>query len=202
MREWWELRPTAFINFLIFIIMNELKFNPAVTAIRRKTLSAPIAWLIQHHYLSSGQSKILDYGCGYGSDVRLLREWNKDLYVEGYDPYYNRIDLGDTFYDVVLCTFVLNVVNVDEQNDILKKIWRQLKANGQLFITVRRDVAPGTTRFERSNGTYHIQRFVELDLKYFKVLYSNSKFAIYYVNERNLLLYLDNMDLLGIDEEG
>lgn len=182
--------------------MNEMKFNPAVTAIKRRTLSAPIAWLIGHHYLRSGQSQILDYGCGYGSDVLFLKDWNKGQLVEGFDPYYNKIDLGDAYYDVVLCTYVLNVVEERDQDNILANIWGQLRAGGRLFITVRRDIAFGTTTFKHSNGTYHIQRFVELDANYFKVLYSNSKFAIYYANESDLTRYLDNMDLFGTIKEG
>lgn len=184
--------------------MDELKFNPAVTAIKRRTLSAPIAWLIEHHYLRSGQSQILDYGCGYGSDVLLLRDWNNGYTVVGYDKYHEDLDISKGFtcacqwyFDVVLCTYVLNVVDEQEQLDIISKMWQHTRANGHIFISVRRDIANGTTIIKHSDGSWHLQRFVELNEKYFLHINSNSKFAIYYASENDLTRYLYDMGLLG-----
>lgn len=189
--------------------MNELKFNPAVTAIGRTKLSAPIAWLIGHHYLRSGQSKILDYGCGYGSDVRLLRDWNKGCPVIGYDKYHKDYNIslgfsceGNFYFDVVLCTYVLNVVDEKEQLDIIHNMWQHTLADGHLYISVRRDIADGTTIFKHSDGSFHLQRFVLLDEKYFRCINSNSKFAIYHASENDVTKYLYEMGFFGTIKEG
>lgn len=188
--------------------MSNKQFTPQVTAIKRRSLSAPISWLIKHHYLRSGQSKILDYGCGYGSDVLLLRRWNKGYPVQGYDPYHKDIDMtkgfpyvGNLYFDVVLCTYVLNVVDEQEQLDIIRKMWQYTRANGHLYISVRRDIATGTTVFKHLDGTWHLQRFVELDSKYFMKLYENTKFAIYHATEIDVTLYLKDMGVFGTIKE-
>lgn len=177
------------------------QFHPEVTAIKRRSLSAPVDWLVRHQYLRSGQSKILDYGCGYGSDVQILKDWNEGYPVQGYDPYHKNADMTKGFpynlnYDVVLCTYVLNVVDEQEQIDIIRKMWQHLRENGQLYISVRRDVAPGTTVFKHIDGTWHLQRFVELDTKYFTKLHENTKFAIYHATEWDVTWYLYKMGIL------
>ena len=189
--------------------MANKQFHPEVTAIKRRSLSAPVAWLVRHHYLRSGQSKILDYGCGYGSDVLLLRDWNKGYPVQGYDPYHKDIDMtkgfpyvGNLYFDVVLCTYVLNVVDEQEQLDIIRKMWQYTRANGHLYISVRRDVAPGSTVFKHSDGTWHLQRFVELNTKYFMKIHENTKFAIYHATEYDVTRYLHDMGIFGVVEEG
>lgn len=187
--------------------MANKQFHPEVTAIKRRSLSAPVAWLVGHDYLRSGQSKILDYGCGYGSDVQILKDWNEGYPVKGYDPYHKNADMTKGFpynlyFDVVLCTYVLNVVDEQEQLDIIRKMWQSTRANGHLYISVRRDVAPGTTVFKHSDGTWHLQRYVMLDEKYFRCINSNSKFAIYHATEYDVTRYLHDMGIFGDIKEG
>ena len=121
------------------------------TAITRKKLSVPMRKL-QEQGLLDPRLTILDYGCGKGSDARLLLEQN--FYVSGYDPYFypdNRV-LMDDFYDVVTCNYVLNVIKLDKDIDeLMRNIKRVLMKNGVAYITVRRDIKEdGYT----SNGTY------------------------------------------------
>jgi len=54
-----------------------------LTAIKRKKLSAPMAWLKQKGLLKKG---FLDYGCGRGSDADLIAD--PSCMVSKYDPHY------------------------------------------------------------------------------------------------------------------
>lgn len=54
-----------------------------LTAIERIYLSFPARFLLEKNLL---QGKILDFGCGFGNDVKLLQQ--KSFDITGYDPYY------------------------------------------------------------------------------------------------------------------
>ena len=95
----------------------------------------------------------LDYGCGRGYDA-------DNLGMVKYDPhYFPNQDVLRARYTHVTCNYVLNVVDLPTQVEILQKINDLLLDNGVAYITVRRDVKKdGFT----SKGTY--QRNVILDL--------------------------------------
>ena len=105
------------------------------TAMSRKTASAPLRTLDQ---LSLIRGSVLDYGCGRGADARYLMK--NDYPTESYDPYWDPKDLGDSTYDTVLCTFVLNVVEASEEKLILDDLRSRLSDGGRCFISVRRDI--------------------------------------------------------------
>lgn len=65
---------------------------------------------------------ILDYGCGRGDDVRLLRCLGYN--AVGYDPYWQpNYDILDQ-YDVVFCNYVINVIeNPAEREEVLAECW-------------------------------------------------------------------------------
>lgn len=190
MREWWELRPTAFINFLIFIIMNELKFNPAITAIRRARPSRPLQVIEKAGMLLSSYT-ILDYGCGYGADVDYLRK--KGFCVDGYDPYqintpYMHVGVG--LYDVILCTYVLNVLeNKLDEFQVLGHIYTLLADKGEVYISVRRDLSQDIRTYVHGSA-YHVQRYVKLDTRYFDLAVENRSFALYVTNKEKLGAYI------------
>lgn len=178
-------------------MVNKNQFTPQVTAIKRRSLSAPISWLVRRHYILPGKSTILDYGCGYGQDVLWLRAWNQGKSVIGYDPYHRDTEIsmsfpfaGQLFFDNVLCTYVFNEIDEQSQLELLRTLWRHTRAGGYIYIAVRRDVAKGTTEYKHSDGTWHLQRYVELDRNYFALIRENTKFAIYRINENKLTLYL------------
>lgn len=81
------------------------ELRPELTAMGRAGLSLP-ARLALADGLLSGNS-ILDFGCGRGGDVSRLRAGGFD--ATGWDPHY-RPDPPPAPADVVLCSYVLNVI--------------------------------------------------------------------------------------------
>lgn len=134
------------------------------TAISRKTLSAPMRYLIEKGHIRFGENKrILDFGCGRGQDADRLQ-------IDRYDPYYFP-DLPREKPDIIVCHYVLNTLPKCHEHAVLNHIRSLLKPYGVAYITVRRNVKkPGYT----SKGTY--QRNVVLDLP---VVVENSDYCIY-----------------------
>lgn len=99
------------------------------TAITRRALSRPVRWLLEHDHIVGD---VLDYGCGRGTDAQLLG-------AAGYDPHYQP-NLPEGVFDTILCSFVLNVVNVTTRRRILTNIRQLLAPQGKAYIAVRRDL--------------------------------------------------------------
>jgi hypothetical protein len=99
------------------------------TAISRKALSKPAAWLDGAGYL---QGRVLDYGCGRGGDAERLG-------CEGYDPYYQpERPVGP--FTTVMSNFVLNVIeSAETRRAVLEDIDALLEEKGHAYITVRAD---------------------------------------------------------------
>lgn len=116
------------------------------TAIQRPWLSKPaqllLPWLLAHP-----NKRVLDFGCGRGGDVVHLRKYLKN--IDGYDPYFSPIRIKG-LYDIILCTYVLDVIKSKEEREkVLAKIDKHLKVGGEAFYTVRRDVPIGSkTQFQ------------------------------------------------------
>jgi SAM-dependent methyltransferase len=116
--------------------------NSHKTAIKRKAPSAPavdnlrsFAGIFWHHRPVS----LLDYGCGFGADVELYREYDYD--AVGFDPGNPAFDQMPTgTFDIVTCTYVLNVINPMEQGYLLDDLLRKLSPKGLLVLAVRTDV--------------------------------------------------------------
>jgi diadenosine tetraphosphate (Ap4A) HIT family hydrolase len=105
-----------------------------LTAKERNTLSFPARILLERKLL---QGDTLDYGCGLGSDVSLLKE--KGINITGYDPhYFPQKPVGK--YDTIICFYVLNVLMQEEQTDVIMEISALLKPNGKAYFAVRRDI--------------------------------------------------------------
>ena len=92
----------------------------------------------------------LDYGCGRGFDADAFG-------FEKYDPhYFPQVPEGE--FDIITCNYVLNVIPLDGEEEVVDKIWNLLAPDGVAYITVRRDVKKeGLT----SRGTF--QRNVVLN---------------------------------------
>jgi diadenosine tetraphosphate (Ap4A) HIT family hydrolase len=105
-----------------------------LTAIERKSLSFPARFLLNNNYLTG---EILDFGCGFGTDVKFLRK--KGFNIQGYDPFYFP-KYPEKQFDVILCFYVLNVLFLEKQTDILMEISHLLKPGGKAYYAVRRDI--------------------------------------------------------------
>lgn len=120
------------------------------TAIARTKLSAPAAAL---HTQGALRGRVLDYGCGRGADVRILR--NNGHNIEGYDPHFAPEEQQGK-YDTILCTFVLNVIEDErERRLVLEHIAHLLAPMGRAYVTVRRDLDK-TGRTSRGTWQGHI----------------------------------------------
>lgn len=116
--------------------MENLKSNPNshLTAKEREFLSFPAKNLLNKNLL---KGEVLDFGCGFGNDVKLLRE--KGINIDGYDKHYFP-DYPTKKYDTIICFYVLNVLLPEEQTVVLMELSQLIKPSGKVYIAVRRDI--------------------------------------------------------------
>lgn len=148
--------------------------NSGKTAISRKSFSAPYKKLISLNIFEELKpgTKVLDYGCGKGTDIKLLKEKYPHLIIDGYDPHHKELNINSP-YGIITCNYVLNVISAGKiRESILTDIREYLSENGKAYIAVRNDLTnlKGLT----SIGTW--QGYVELDLD---VLATNKNFKMY-----------------------
>jgi hypothetical protein len=111
------------------------------------------------HTYGGGLAVILDSGCGRCGDVRALQDEGYD--VTGYDPHLgdeapygclNTPPVARGAYDLVLCTYVLNVLEDQPfRRAILRDAWSYVKPGGVLLVTVRSE-ADNTAKGWTSEG--------------------------------------------------
>ena len=149
-----------------------------LTAKERDTPSLPIRMLNERKLL---QGRVLDYGCGYGKDVRFLRAKGFDAY--GYDPHHSP-DLPIGTFDTIVCFYVLNVLFPDEQTDVMMNVSRLLKPTGRAYFSVRRDI----TRDGLRNHQLHGKSVYQCDVKLpFNSIYRNENTEFYEYQHINQL---------------
>lgn len=112
-------------------------------------------------------TEILDYGCGKGFDADY---YGMDKYDVASFPKFPKKK-----YDVIVCNYVLNVVDSSEEEKILNNIKTLLKKKGKAFIAVRRDLP-----WKGKQGRGCWQRFVTLSET---LLFENKSFAIYCIDK-------------------
>jgi diadenosine tetraphosphate (Ap4A) HIT family hydrolase len=105
-----------------------------LTAKERDTLSFPAKLLLKKGLLVGN---VLDFGCGFGKDVELLKA--KGINVVGYDKHYFPNYPTEKF-DIIICFYVLNVLMQEEQANVLMEISQLLKPTGKAYFAVRRDL--------------------------------------------------------------
>lgn len=121
--------------------IQKINDNSAKTAIHRKGPSLPLRVFLNMEDISFKNKKILDYGCGYGADVKHLRELGIDAY--GYDKYikseFNTVHKdSEGKFNIVLCTYVINTIpDFNEKIKIIKDAYHKLKNDGIIIITTR-----------------------------------------------------------------
>ncbi|WP_188050630.1 HIT family protein [Flavobacterium sp. GP15] len=114
--------------------MSNQNQNSHLTAIERTSLSYPARILLNQKKING---KVLDFGCGIGKDVELLKV--KGIDIVGYDPFYFP-EFPKEKFDTILCFYVLNVLLPEEQAEVLMNVSNLLKPNGKAYFAVRRDI--------------------------------------------------------------
>jgi diadenosine tetraphosphate (Ap4A) HIT family hydrolase len=144
--------------------------NSHLTAIERTSLSYPARILLNQKKI---KGKVLDFGCGIGKDVELLK--NEGFDITGYDPFY-----FPTFptekYDTILCFYVLNVLLPEEQAEVLMNVSSLLKPNGKAFFAVRRDIQHEGFRIHKIHKKETYQCLIRLG---YLSIYKNENCEIY-----------------------
>lgn len=133
--------------------------NAHKTAIARGKPSRPLRYLLE---IGAIEGKVLDFGCGKGRDWKELRK--RGFKVTGYDPYYApKLPKGK--FNVVLMTYVVNVLKVPQRDKAIKQAWAYVRKGGLLVVTARTeaDIAQAAKQgnwskvawgYETSTGTY------------------------------------------------
>ena len=161
--------------------MRKQNINNHLTAKERTSISFPARY-VQQKGLIVG--KTLDFGCGFGKDVEILRGSNFDII--GYDLHYFPIYPTEKF-DTILCFYVLNVLMPEEQTRVLMDISRLLKPNGKAYFAVRRDVHYEGFRMHKIHQKETYQCDVKLN---FKSILINDYCEIYEYQHYNQIAHL------------
>ena len=135
------------------------------TAMRRFTLSRPLALALSHQLISKS-STVFDYGCGRGADIRLLQK--AGIPASGWDPHF--CPEGEWDADCVNLGYVLNVIeDPSERTATLGKAFEL--ARKLMIVSVRVDQALGEAT-EFSDG-------VLTKVGSFQKLYTQQEFREY-----------------------
>lgn len=152
--------------------MENIKSNSYshLTAKERETLSYPAKYLLNHKLLDKS---ILDFGCGFGKDVELLKA--KGFDIIGYDPYYFK-NYPNKKFDTIICFYVLNVLLAEEQAQVLMNVSALLKPNGKAYFAVRRDIINEGFRTHKLHQKPTYQCNIKLP---YKSIFKNESCEIY-----------------------
>jgi hypothetical protein len=123
----------------------QIAINRAATAIRRNGTSRPLALLLANELVHDADT-VLDYGCGHGEDVAHLTALGYD--ARGWDPHH-RPDGDRSSADVVLCSYVLNVIeDPTERLEVLTEVHRLARQVAVVAVrtTAERALMEGATR--------------------------------------------------------
>lgn len=150
--------------------MKKIVNNPHLTAIERTTMSFPTRWLKQNNLLIG---EILDFGCGFGFDTDELKAQGYD--ITGYDNYY-RPNYPEKRFDTIICNYVLNVLEPNEQAEVLMSVSELLKPTGKAYFAVRRDLKSEgfRTHYVHKQPTYQSNVILP-----YKSIFSNENCEIY-----------------------
>jgi len=131
---------------MILIYQSPKNPNSHLTIKERKWPSYPTKYLLTEGKILG---KVLDFGCGNGTDVAFLRK--KGFDITGYDPHYAPQTPTEQF-DTILCHYVLNVLLPEEQVQVLMAVAELLKPTGKAYFTVRRDIQKSDFRIHQKHG--------------------------------------------------
>lgn len=159
--------------------------NSWKTAITRTRPSAPVSWLEKRHrHLTDNPNwtvkdtvedlgnRILDYGCGKGFDADYMGAMKYDPHFFPDDPEPN------SPFDIIFCTYVLNVMDRDAQREVLGHIDSLSHAGTVVYCSVRRDLNLGVIH-HRGYAQYYV---LDGDMRragYHSVHHKKNHFEIY-----------------------
>ena len=141
-----------------------------LTAIERTSLSFPARILKERKKL---KGKILDFGCGVGKDVEILKDQKFD--IVGYDPHYFP-EFPEEKFDTIICFYVLNVLLPEEQAEVLMNVSHLLKPDGKAYFAVRRDIQFEGFRIHKIHKKETYQCNIKLN---YESIYKNENCEIY-----------------------
>lgn len=150
--------------------MSNQNQNSHLTAIERTSLSYPARVILNQNKI---KGKILDFGCGIGKDVELLKAKGND--ITGYDPFYFP-EFPKEKFDTILCFYVLNVLLPEEQAEVLMNVSKLLKPNGKAYFAVRRDIQYEGFRIHKVHKKETYQCLIRLA---YLSIYKNENCEIY-----------------------
>lgn len=116
----------------------EFEYRPHNTAMNRGEASPVARMIVRQSIVTPSDTRVLDYGCGRGEDVRFFEEHGMD--ASGWDPHdeFGFTDPPEGPYDLCTCTFVLNVLpTICRRMEVLKNMKNLTKKNGIIIITTR-----------------------------------------------------------------
>lgn len=163
-------------------------YNPYLkTAITRTSLSVPMRELMNLGLL---YGSILDYGAGKGFDVNFLSCLGLDIVgYDKYNPEYKDEDLLDKKYDVVVASYVLNVIySLVKHKQVIDKL-RELGDNVYIALRNDRKAIKDTWEYIEKNDCYKTPR------KSYQRYYTSESIIRYFgsveyiVNNSNLILF-------------
>jgi len=148
----------------------ERNLNFHLTAKERRSASQPTRTLFRKGYI---KGRTLDYGCGFGEDVKYLK--SKGIDVEGYDIHY-KPKFPNGKFDTIICNYVLNVLLPEQQTEVLMEISELLNSEGEAYFSVRRDLLHTGFRMHKVHKKKTYQGIVILP---YKSILKNPNFEIY-----------------------
>ena len=110
-----------------------MEYRPELTAIVRKEITRPLRIALEHGLIKK-TDRVLDYGSGKSMDCAYLDK--NGITCIRYDRYYQP-ERPVGMFDVIMCTYVLNVVPPQEQEAIVTDMMSLLKPFGRIVIAVR-----------------------------------------------------------------
>jgi diadenosine tetraphosphate (Ap4A) HIT family hydrolase len=165
--------------------MSNKNIHTHLTAKERTSISFPAKILLQQNLLIGN---VLDFGCGLGKDVELLQHQN--INISGYDPFYFKQYPAQKF-DTVICFYVLNVLEKEEQANVLMQISALLKPSGKAYFAVRRDIVKDGFRMHKIHQQQTYQCNVVLP---YSSVFKNDNCEIY-AYQHYTTLYCGNINV-------
>ncbi len=141
-----------------------------LTAKERDRISFPTRWLLNKGKI---QGIVLDHGCGFGRDTDELIQ--RGINCSKYDPFYFPEEPSQK-YDTIICNYVLNVLQPEEQAKVLMQVSSLLQKGGKAYFSVRRDIKYEGFRIHKVHKKPTYQTLVKLP---YKSVFRNESCEIY-----------------------